>query len=262
MITCQTSFYKMSHEESSNNENQSDINGALKEILSELKGQKRELNSLKEEVRENSLSSGELKKLKNEKDIKWKFEGNRLQYEFNSDIEAKLKQVDWAVKNQKLEYASELCTETYEKMRVRNKLIRMADSSEGGWATVQEYESNPLASDSEDESRIFKAESRAIKKRKHKSDSKKKSKPAAAYGFSDSARHIRGFGTQPSVTGTGNFYGGRTQSFRGYQPLSGITRSPAPFPIGPCFACGESTHLRRSCPYTNKDYKPDLPTRK
>ena len=101
MITCQTSFYKMSHEESSNNENQSDINGALKEILSELKGQKRELNSLKEEVRENSLSSGELKKLKNEKDIKWKFEGNRLQYEFNSGIEEKLKQVDWAIKKSK-----------------------------------------------------------------------------------------------------------------------------------------------------------------
>jgi hypothetical protein len=137
------------NEKDNENLNQNNINGALKEILSELKGQKRELNSLKDEVRENSLSSGELKK---EKDIRWKFEGNRLQYEFNSEVEDNLKQLDWAVKHHKLDYVSELCTDTREKVRVRNKLIRLADSSEGGWATVHEYESNPLASDSEDES--------------------------------------------------------------------------------------------------------------
>ena len=83
-----------SNEKDNENLNQNNINGALKEILSELKGQKRELNSLKDEVRENSLSSGELKKLKKEKDIRWKFEGNRLQYEFNSEVEDNLKQLE------------------------------------------------------------------------------------------------------------------------------------------------------------------------
>jgi len=44
-----------------------------------------------------------------------------------------------------------------------NKLIHIGDSSTGGWEIVSQYEPNPVASDSEDESRIIKTENRAIK---------------------------------------------------------------------------------------------------
>jgi hypothetical protein len=37
---------------------------------------------------------------------------------------------------------------------VMNKLIRIADKSEGGWTTVDEYLSDEVASDSEDQKRI------------------------------------------------------------------------------------------------------------
>ena len=112
----------MSHLEDSENAiykdndnlNQSDINGALKETLSELKGQKRDLNSFKVGVRENSLSSGEFKKKEKDKDISWKFEGNRLEYQFNSVVEDNLKQLDWAIKHHKTDCA--LCTDTREKV--------------------------------------------------------------------------------------------------------------------------------------------------
>ena len=46
----------------------------------------------------------------------------------------------------------------------------MADRSEFGWATVEHYESHPLATDSDDEKRLEKAEKeaeRAANKRRH-----------------------------------------------------------------------------------------------
>ena len=48
-----------------------------------------------------------------------------------------------------------------EIIKHRQKLVMLADSSELGWRVVHEYETNPIASDSEDEKRIFKAEARA-----------------------------------------------------------------------------------------------------
>ena len=48
----------------------------------------------------------------------------------------------------------------------RQKLIRMADRSEHGWATVKEYLEDELADNSDDEKRMQKAEFRAGKKLK------------------------------------------------------------------------------------------------
>ena len=46
----------------------------------------------------------------------------------------------------------------------RMKVIKIADKSQYSWATVQEYLSDELASDSEDEKRLFRSERRAEKK--------------------------------------------------------------------------------------------------
>ena len=58
----------------------------------------------------------------------------------------------------------------------RQKMIKLADSSDAGWLVVHEYVSNPLADKSDDEKRIFKAQSRADRKLK---DDKKKRKSRA-----------------------------------------------------------------------------------
>lgn len=56
----------------------------------------------------------------------------------------------------------------------RQKHIKLADRSENGWNTVNEYQDDELASDSEDEKRIEKAERaaerKAAKSRKRKSE--------------------------------------------------------------------------------------------
>jgi hypothetical protein len=49
-------------------------------------------------------------------------------------------------------------------LNYRQKIIKIADSSDLGWRVVQEYEANPLADDSEDEKKLLKAESRAERK--------------------------------------------------------------------------------------------------
>ena len=57
----------------------------------------------------------------------------------------------------------------------RLNLIKLADASAIGWRVVNEYVSNPLASDSDDEEKIYKAEARAS--RKLKADKTKKRRP-------------------------------------------------------------------------------------
>ena len=57
-------------------------------------------------------------------------------------------------------------SEGYELIKQRQKLINLADSSAAGWRAVDKYVINPSASDSEDEKRISKAQTRAGRKLK------------------------------------------------------------------------------------------------
>ena len=62
---------------------------------------------------------------------------------------------------EKVKVAPESGTELVSK---RVKAIKLADESEYGWVTVNEYLSDELASDSDDEKRIYRAERRAGRK--------------------------------------------------------------------------------------------------
>ena len=52
------------------------------------------------------------------------------------------------------------------KLDHRNKLIKIADRSEGGWNTVTEYEKGDIAENLDDEKRIRRADLRAVKRKK------------------------------------------------------------------------------------------------
>ncbi|CAC5395378.1 unnamed protein product [Mytilus coruscus] len=74
----------------------------------------------------------------------------------------------WAIDNGKVDYARDFLSSTVDKIKHRNKLIKIADTSEGGWDTARQNDVNPIASDYEDEANIIRADNRAVHKKKGK----------------------------------------------------------------------------------------------
>ena len=66
---------------------------------------------------------------------------------------------------QKVVTAKEKISESIAIVQERQKIIKLADSSDLGWKVAQEYESNPIADDSEDKKRMHRALSKAEKER-------------------------------------------------------------------------------------------------
>ena len=102
--------------------------------------------------------------IKDSNSEKWKKEGNRKQFEFNTEVIDSLNKATEAIKTGNAVSCSAGLEQAMKKLTLRQKLIRLADSSDSSWETVKEYETNDLASDSEDEKRINRAEAQAARK--------------------------------------------------------------------------------------------------
>ena len=93
-----------------------------------------------------------------------KFKGNSKQFELNSLMNSILTQIEGSVENPSK--VLKFVAEGEQVIKERQKLIKVADKNREDCLVVQEYESDDLASDSEDEKKLRKAKSAVGRKRK------------------------------------------------------------------------------------------------
>ena len=99
----------------------------------------------------------------------FKFKGNRKQFEVNAKLGKSSLQKASA---EDLSQVNTLVQEAQQIIRTRQKLIKIADYRKDGWLVVQEYESDNLKSNFEDQKSLKKAKNAAEKKRKNPERSK------------------------------------------------------------------------------------------
>ena len=127
------------------------------------------------------------------------------------------------------------------------KRIKIADRSEFGWGTVNEYEDDELASDEDDAKRLEKAEKAAASK----ASKKRKTAPQRSGGYNSSVYKNQQQRTQDRAPLPPR---APMPSPSGVTPLLPPGRSPK-MP-GPCFHCGEMGHLRAFCPKLHRQQYP------
>ena len=167
----------------------------------------------------------------------FKRKGNELQHKFNDRVADKvaaaaaaISKVETTSSSSKvlLDRAAKELEEGTVLIVHRQKVIKLADRSEAGWAVVEEYKGDDLANNSEDEQRMERAEGKAEKKLA------KKRKLKEAKAKDD-------FGAKPAVA----FGTSRQFPAKSMEVARGAGAPPKPasrFPSGTCFECGDPGH--------------------
>ena len=127
-----------------------------------------------------------------------KRKGHQQQLDNELEVLDKFDAAASALKNKSYDKVKTVLEEGTGIVSKRIKAIKLADKNEFGWQTVNEYLSDELASDSDDEKRMYRAERRAERKTKDKRRRQTRpftrgsSQPTASNVSSNSQRHFAG----------------------------------------------------------------------
>ena len=182
------------------------------------------------------LQMREIKRLKHSEPHKFKRKANEDQYKFNLKLGETLDNAKSAAQKSQLEKVKSELDEGEKLLLERQKHILLADKSESGWFTVDEYKKHDLAENSDDEKRIFSAERRA-----RATLSSLKKKRSSLYAASRRSSLVRLSAPSTSLGSTQQ----QPQATQPLVPSSFTVRRPN---MGSCFACGKPGHWRSTCP--------------
>ena len=170
-----------------------------------------------------------------------KKDGNEEQFAHQEELLSIFTSVKGAIEREQYEVALAEVEKGIKKTNKRMKVIKVADRSKYGWETAMAYMSDDLASDSEDEKKLKRAENEAAKKRKERDEEyAKKSKFPRNYIYPKTAA-AQGASETPQ------------QFFRASQNYR------APKYASRCYGCGKIGHWRQSCPSLNPAPRPEYP---
>ena len=160
----------------------------------------------------------------------FKKKGNEQQFSFNRKAAKTSNSALKALEGGNIPKAKEELNKGISLLNNRQKIIKLADKSEFGWATVQEYVCDDLA----DASKIKKAEKRAAVKIKTLQEKKRKISPKDSSSALSSSSASRVGSTFSSFRPQGRY---PYNSFRG---------------LDMCFRCGKRGHWANMCPTKDK----------
>ena len=129
------------------------LQDALLNAIQRLEDQMDEwISSMKRELAEERELADErlVKRMKLEKTPTFRKKSQEKQFHLNEDVKSKFKTVKGALWETPLA-VKKAKSAVEEVLSERQKLIRIADRSEHGWATVEEYKDDKLVADSDDE---------------------------------------------------------------------------------------------------------------
>ena len=140
--------------------NDTDANDKVNEVFTMFK------TYLEEKIDEKGRQL-ELKGKAEKEVVQLNFKGNQKQYELNAKVDAVLDAIETAnLADNGNPRITTLVNDAKGLLKRRQKLIKIADRNKDGWKVVEEYESDEIASDSEDEKRLKRAKEAAGRKRR------------------------------------------------------------------------------------------------
>ena len=190
------------------------------------------------ELKNHKLEQTLKQKLKKEVSLSFRNKGNKQQYEFNLEQLAKLEEAKSLLEIGSVRRLTKKIDEVISDIQKRNKLIRLADRSAGGWMTVQEYMPDELASDSDDSRKMRQAENRATKKRKLAFSKK----PSSTFSSATQFHQFNSGNATPSYAGNQFRNAPLSSQRQGWNPLQPNNFGRFQNPTNHCHNCGELGH--------------------